>query len=91
MRLPKSPAGASSLCDLTSVAPLAIGKAHLARTDNDIFVSLDRTDSFGANLGGLASGEGGRFQVRARFRVTIQRNGEFRVRSERSGITRLDH
>ncbi len=86
-----STAGASSLCDLASVAPLATGKAHLTRTDSDIFVSLARTDSFGANLGGIASGEGGRFKVRARFRVAIQRNGEFRVRSEGSGITRLDH
>jgi hypothetical protein len=82
-------AGVSNLCELTAVTPLATGKAHMAHTDNDFFVSLNRTNSFGSNLSGIASGEGGRFKVRARFRITIQRNGEIQVRTERSGITPL--
>ena len=77
------------LCDLAAVSPLATGKAQLSRTDNDLFVSLNRTNSFGSNLTGIASGEGGRFKVRAKFRITIQRNGEGRVRTERFGITQL--
>lgn len=83
--------GVSDLCELTSATPLAAGRAQLNQTDNDVFVSLDRTNSFGSNLSGVASGEGGRFKVRARFRITIQRNGDFRVRTERFGITRLGH
>lgn len=81
--------GVSDLCELTSATPLAAGKAQVAQTDNDVFVSFNRTNSFGSNLTGIASGEGGRFKVRARVRITIQRNGDFRVRSERFGITRL--
>ena len=80
---------ATELCDLAAVSPLATGKAQLARTDNDVFVSLNRTNSFGSNLTGIASGDGGRFKVRARFRVTIQRNGVGTVRTERFGITQL--
>jgi hypothetical protein len=80
---------ASDVCDLATVRPLATGKAQLSRTDNDLFVSLNRTNSFGSNLTGIASGEGGRFKVRAKFRITIQRNGEGRVRTERFGITQL--
>jgi hypothetical protein len=77
------------LCDLAAVSPLATGKAQLSSTDNDLFVSLNRTNSFGSNLTGIASGAGGRYKVRAKFRVTIQRNGEGRVRTERFGITQL--
>lgn len=81
--------GVSDVCELTSSTPLAVGRAHFNHTDNDVFVSLNRTNSFGTNLGGVASGEGGRFKVRARFRITIQRNGVGQVRTERFGITRL--
>ena len=82
-------AGVSDLCDLSAVAPLATGKIQMTQTDNDLFVSLRRTNSVGTNLGGIASGAGGRFKVRGRFRITIKRNGDFLVRNERFGITRL--
>lgn len=52
-------------------------------------MSLNRTNSFGSNLTGMAVGEGGRYKVRARFRLAITRNGAFLVRNERFDITRL--
>jgi hypothetical protein len=84
-----SAVGISEVCELTSATPLATGKGQLNQTDNDVFVSLNRTNSFGLSFSGIASGDGGRFKVRARFRATIQRNGEGRVRTERFEITQL--
>ena len=55
---------ASELCDLTAVSPLATGTAQLTVTDNDFFVSLNRTNSFGLKLTGIASGDGGRSRCR---------------------------
>jgi len=78
-------------CDLVGPTPLATGKAQLNETDNDLTLTLSRTNSFGSNLTGMAAGDGGRFKVRSSFRITIQRNGEFRVRSQRFGITELGH
>ena len=75
-------AGVTDLCELTGSTPLATGRASLSRTDNDLFVSFNRTNSFGANLVGTPSGSGGRFKVRLKFRITIQRNGNFTVRTE---------
>lgn len=74
---------ASELCDLTAVSPLATGTAQLTVTDNDFFVSLNRTNSFGLKLTGIASGDGGRFKVQALSRATIKRNGEFAIRNLR--------
>jgi hypothetical protein len=82
-------AGVSDLCELTRSTPLGAGRANLSQTDNDVFVSFNRTNSFGTNLVGTASGEGGRFKVRLRFRITIQRNGNFTVRSEEVSIRPL--
>lgn len=81
--------GVSDLCDLTTASALAVGRAQFSQTDNDLAVSLNRTNSFGSNLNGVASGRGGRYKVQARFRVTIQRNGDFRVRNERTRIKPL--
>lgn len=81
--------GVSDLCELTPASALAVGRAQFSQTDNDVAVSLNRTNSFGSNLSGVASGRGGRYKVQARFRVTIQRNGEFRVRNERVRIKPL--
>jgi hypothetical protein len=75
--------GASELCDLTAVSPLATGTAQLTVTDNDLFVSLNRTNSFGLKLTGIASGDGGRFKVQALSRATIKRNGEIAIRNLR--------
>lgn len=84
-------AGVSDLCELIESAPLATGRANLSRTDNDLFVSFNRTNSFGMNLVGTPSGGGGRFKVRLRFRITIQRNGNFVVRTEDVSIRPLGH
>lgn len=89
-RLTIYPLGNSSgPCDLVGVTPLATGKAKLSETDNDVTVSSNRTNSFGQNLTGIASGDGGRFKVRSKFRVTIHRNGNVGVHAEKFGITRV--
>jgi hypothetical protein len=82
-------AGVSDLCERARSTPLATGRANLRQTDNDLFLSFNRTNSFGANLVGTASGVGGRFKVRLRFRITIQRNGNFTVRSEAVSVRPL--
>lgn len=91
-RLTIYPLGNStSACDLVGVTPLATGKAKLNQTDNDVTVTFNRTNSFGQNLTGIASGDGGRFKVRSKFRVTIHRNGNVGIHAEKFAITRLDH
>jgi hypothetical protein len=79
----------TDVCELTGSTPLATGRAHVLEVDNDVFVSGNRTNSFGANLEGTASGPGGRFKVQGKFRIIIQRNGEGRVRNERFNIRRI--
>ena len=79
----------SGPCDLISVTPLATGKAQLSQTDNDVTVTFNRTNSFGSNLTGNASGDGGRFKVRAKSRITIHRNGKVGIHAQRFGITRV--
>jgi hypothetical protein len=77
------------ICELTESTPLARGRAHVTEVDNDLFVSGNRTNSYGANLEGTASGPGGRFKVRGKFRALIRRNGEGRVLNEEFSIRRL--
>jgi hypothetical protein len=79
--------GASELCDLTAASPLATGRARLTLTDNDFFVSLNRNNSFGSNLTGIASGNGGRFKVDAKSRLAIKRNGELVFHNLRFRVT----
>ena len=79
----------SDICELTESTPLAIGRAHTTQVDNDFFVSRNRTNSFGANLEGTASGTGGRFKVRGKFRAIIFRNGESRLQNEKFSVRRI--
>jgi hypothetical protein len=91
-RLTIYPIGDSSgPCDLVGITPLATGKAQVKVTDNDVTVTLNRTNSFGSHLTGIASGEGGRFKVRSQFRVTIHRNGSVSAHAQKFGITQLGH
>jgi hypothetical protein len=78
-------------CDLVGVTPLATGKAQVRVTDNDVTVTLNRTNSFGSHLTGNASGDGGRFKVRSQFRVTIHRNGDVDAHAEKFQIVQLGH
>jgi hypothetical protein len=73
--------GITDLCQLIDATPLATGTAQFNHTDNDFFVSLNRTNSFGETLVGVASGSGGRFLVHAGFRITISRDGVGQLRS----------
>jgi hypothetical protein len=68
--------------------PFASGTGRFMYTDNDVFLSLRRTNSFGFRINGdVRSLEGGqRFHVTARFHAIISRLGEFR---ETSGVIRL--
>ena len=84
-----STAGVSDICELAAATPLATGRLQVTGTDNDVAVSLNRTNSFGRSLVGTASGSGGRFKVRGSFRITIQRNGNFLVRHEEFSIRPL--
>ena len=77
------------LCDLADATPLATGRAHMTGTDNDVFASLKRTNSYGTNLVGTASGPSGDFKVRGSFRTTIDRNGNADVRHLKVSITPL--
>jgi hypothetical protein len=72
---------------LTAASPLATGRARLTLTDNDFFVSLNRNNSFGSNLTGIASGNGGRFKVDAKSRLAIKRNGELVFHNLRFRLT----
>lgn len=84
-----SGAGISDLCELADATPLATGRAQVTATDNDFFVSLNRTNSFGRSLVGTATGPGGRFKVRGSFRITIDHDANSHVRRLRFSITRL--
>lgn len=71
-------AGGSHPCELAEATPLATGTAHWGHTDNDVFVSLNRTNSFGLTLIGTASGPGGaRFKVRGIFRTVAHPTGVY--------------
>lgn len=63
-----------------TATPSAVGRGSLRLTDNDVFVSLTRTNSFGGRMVGtvehLASGE--RLHLTAVGRMQIKRDGTFR-------------
>jgi hypothetical protein len=82
-------ANLTDLCQLTEVTPIATGTVHFSHLDNDVFLSGNGANSFGENLMGTASGSGGRFQVRERFRVTILPSGEPELRNFEFSITRV--
>jgi hypothetical protein len=71
------------VCELAGEAPLATGRAKVTQTDNDFFVSRNRTNSFGLSLIGRATAaEGGtHYLVRGRFRATISRQLELVIRT----------
>jgi hypothetical protein len=58
--------------------PWATGTAHQRGHDNDIDVSLTRTNAFGENLTGtVVDGDGNTWQYMSRFMARIDRNDEF--------------
>jgi hypothetical protein len=77
----------TDLCQLTEVTPIAKGTVHFSHIDNDVFLSGDRTDSFGENLMGTASGSGGKFFVREKFHATILPSGDLEFRNFEFSIT----
>jgi hypothetical protein len=81
--------GISDLCELTETTPLATGTARVRYTDNDVSVTLNRTNSFGTSIVGTASGNGGRFHVYSNFRITILPNGVEELRVDKVSITPL--
>ena len=57
--------------------PWATGTAYMRGHDNDIDVSLTRTNAFGENLNGtVVDGDGNTWQFMSRFMVRIDRNDE---------------
>lgn len=61
---------------------LGTGTVHFLSTDNDLFVSGTRTNSFGGALHGTVRGEDGGWSVSGQFRALITQDGEFRVLRE---------
>ena len=79
--------GISEICEVAEDTPIATGTTLVTGTDNDVDVSLDRTNSFGRSLKGTASGPGGSFRVRGSFRATIDRDDNLVFRNIRFSIT----
>ena len=76
-------------CDLDLGHP-ARHRQGAAESDRQrCHVTFNRTNSFGSNLTGNASGDGGRFKVRSKSRITIHRNGKVGIHAQRFGITRV--
>jgi hypothetical protein len=67
--------------------PWATGTARLRGTDNDIAVSLTRTNAFGARLNGrVVDVDGKTWQYMLGFQLRIDRNGEFHFINERFAL-----
>ena len=65
----------ADICD----TPFAVGRGNYTSTDNDLFVSGNRTNSFGFRLRGrVTDAEGERHHLLAKFHALITRRGEFR-------------
>ncbi|MGH2357752.1 MAG: hypothetical protein ACRDGJ_07020 [Candidatus Limnocylindria bacterium] len=61
-----------------STLPWAAGSAQARYTDNDLEVSLTRTNAFGDRAeGSVVDGDGASWHYSWAFRFTIDRNGEF--------------
>jgi hypothetical protein len=68
-----------AFADFCAQAPLATGRGRWTNTDNDLFVSLNRTNSFGFRLRGQVTEPGGeRHHVLVKFHGLINRQGVFR-------------
>lgn len=64
--------------------PWATGWAHLRGRDNDVEVSLSRTNAFGEQMAGtVVDVDGNTWHFSAGIQLGIDRNGEFHVRAER--------
>jgi hypothetical protein len=82
----------SGPCDDTddSAAPWATGSAHVRYTDNDLFVSGTRTNSFGdRGQGKVQADDGSSWHYSWVFRALIDRDDEFRaVVPDRTNLSR---
>lgn len=85
--------GFEDVCELAGRTPLATGTAKVTQTDNDFFISGNRTNSFGLSLIGRAASDetGARFLVRGRFRTTISKQGLQLVRTIEFSIRAPGH
>jgi hypothetical protein len=61
---------------------LGTGTVFWVSTDNDLFVSQSRTNSFGGALQGTIHGADGAWRVTGQFRAQITQDGEFRLLRE---------
>jgi hypothetical protein len=68
-----------AFADFCAAPPFATGQGRWTNTDNDLFVSLNRTNSFGFRLRGKVTEPGGqRHHVLVKFHGLINRQGAFR-------------
>lgn len=69
-----------AFADFCAVPPFAVGRGNFINTDNDLLVSLNRTNSFGFRLRGrVTDASGGQSHLVAMFHAIINRCGELRV------------
>jgi hypothetical protein len=61
---------------------LAAGTVWWVSTDNDLFVSGTRTNSFGGSVHGVLHGADGAWRVSGQFRAQISRDFEFHLRRD---------
>jgi hypothetical protein len=72
--------------DICAGPPFAVGQGSFLNHDNDLFVSLNRANSFGFRVvGQVTDVNGDRHQVSASFHGVIDRGGELRI--TRTGVT----
>jgi hypothetical protein len=68
-----------AFADFCAAPPFAVGRGRWTNTDNDLFVSLNRTNSFGFRLrGGVTEPGGQRHHVLVKFHGLFSRQGAFR-------------
>jgi hypothetical protein len=72
--------------DICALPPFAVGRGSFLNHDNDLFVSGNRTNSFGFRVvGQVTDVNGDRHQVSGSFHGVIDRGGELRI--TKTGIT----
>ncbi|MEZ0332900.1 MAG: hypothetical protein ACAI18_02740 [Gemmatimonadales bacterium] len=69
-----------TLEDVCAGPPFAVGSGQFIRTDNDVFVSGNRTNAFGFRIGGqVTDAAAGLHKVAAVFHATIDRAGALTI------------